>query len=269
MATLAEAIKDRKNFSDDTKFTAQNGFETTLGELRAFQDATGQDVAKAIEAEKAKIAQEQKEIERVQAESIEMWTRLKAAEEQLNNKTAAAAAASTTADWTQDPFFAPVAKYIKEHIEANVTKQAEQISQFQKALGLGVKYITDTFSEMRYSAMPEEFRKEVGYDAAVKTAAEKKYLDSGGVPDVRKVYDEWRTPRERKAETEKIQKEAYDKARSDLMSSQLSRPSGMPSTVAAPDANAPKTIRESFNRLKEDPEFLNQIYNLTGQGGQA
>ncbi len=266
MATLAEAIKDRKNFSDDTKFTAQNGFETTLGELRAFQDATGKDVAAAIEAEKTKMAEEQRKLTAAQEEVLNLYNNL----QEAAGKQQAAPVATSTSDWTTDPFFQPIAKYLKENVEASVAKQAEQIAQFQKALGLGVKYITDTFSEMRYSAMPEEFRKEIGYDAAVKTAAENKYLDSGGVPDVRKVYDEWRTPRERKAEADKIREEAYSKARQDLLSSNLARPSGMPMGVAPTvDPNAPKTIRESFNRLKEDPEFINQIYALTGQGGQA
>ncbi len=268
MATLAEAIKDRKNFSDDTKFTAQNGFETTLGELRAFQDATGQDVAKAIESEKIKLAEENKKLAAAQEEVLTMWTNLKAAEDKLKNTVTTTS--TTATDWTKDPFFAPVAEYLKANVEAQIAKQAEQIAQFQKALGLGVKYITDTFSEMRYAGMPEEFRKEIGYDVAVKTAAEKKYLDSGGVPDVRKVYDEWRTPRERKAETDKIREEAYSKARQDLLANNLARPSGMPVGVAPTvDPNAPKTIRESFQRLKEDPEFFNQIYNLTGQSGQA
>jgi hypothetical protein len=267
MATLAEAIKDRKNFSDDTKFTAQNGFETTLGELRAFQDATGQDVAKAIEVERAKLLADQKQLAQNQEEVVRLWTQLKAAEEAAASKPAATSSAT---DWTKDPFFAPVAEYLKANVEAQIAKQAEQISQFQKALGLGVKYITDVISEQRYQMTPEDFRKEIGYDVAVKTAAEKKYLDSGGVPDVRKVYDEWRTPRERKAEAEKIQKEAYDKARQDLLANNLARPSGMPVGVAPTvDPNAPKTIRESFNRLKEDPEFINQIYQLTGQSGQA
>src|SRR5580765_2805088 len=259
MATLAEAIKDRRNFSDDTKFTAQNGFETTLGELRAFQDATGQDVAKAIEAERAKINEEQAKLQAAQEEVLNMWNNLKAAEEKLKSTPAPTAGQ----DWTQDPFFAPVAKYLKENVEASVAKQQEQIAQFQKALGLGVKYIADTFSEMRYQSLPEDFRKEVGYDVAVKTAAEKKYLDSGGVPDIRKVYADWHTPRERKAEVEKVQKEAYEKARQDLMANSLARPSGLPVGAApAPDPNAPKNIRDSFQRLKEDPEFLNQIYSL-------
>lgn len=261
MATLAEAIKDKKNYSDDTKFRSENGFETTLGELRAFQAATGQDVAKAIETEKAKMAEEQQKLTAAQEEVLKLWTQLQAAKETAKPEPVT----TTTNDWTKDPFFAPVAEYLKSNVETSIAKQAEQIAQFQKALGLGVKYITDVISEQRYQMLPEDFRKEVGYDVAIKTAADKKYLDSGGVPDVRKVHDEWKTPRERKATEERIHKEAYDKARQDLMTNSLARPSGIPVAPASPDANAPKTIRESFNRLKEDPEFLNQIYNLTGQ----
>jgi hypothetical protein len=258
---LGAAIRDKKTYPDTMELVVGDGLKMTLGELRQFQDASGQDLAKSLDAERQKLADEAKKLAAAQEEVVNIWTAMEAAKnKQIQQPT------TTTTDWTKDPFFAPVAEYLKANVEAQITKQAEQIAQFQKALGLGVKYITDTFSEMRYSAMPEDFRKEIGYDVAVKTAAEKKYLDSGGVPDVRKVYDEWRTPRERKAEADKIREEAYSKARQDLLSNNLARPSGMPVGVAPTvDPNAPKTIRESFNRLKEDPEFLNQIYNLTGQ----
>jgi hypothetical protein len=258
---LGAAIRDKKTYPDTMELVVGDGLKMTLGELRQFQDASGQDLAKSLDTERAKMAEEQRKLAAAQEEVLNLYNRLQAAAE-----TAAKPVATAATDWTQDPFFQPIAKYLKENVEASVAKQAEQIAQFQKALGLGVKYITDTFSEMRYSAMPEEFRKEIGYDVAVKTAAEKKYLDSGGVPDVRKVYDEWRTPRERKAEAEKIREEAYSKARQDLLSNNLARPSGMPVGVApTADPDRPKTLRESFNRLKEDPEFLSQIYNLTGQ----
>jgi hypothetical protein len=258
---LGAAIRDKKTYPDTMELVVGDGLKMTLGELRQFQDASGQDLAKSLDAERQKLADEAKKLAAAQEEVVNIWTAMEAAKNKQTQQPPA-----TTTDWTKDPFFAPVAEYLKANVEAQITKQAEQIAQFQKALGLGVKYITDTFSEMRYSAMPEDFRKEIGYDVAVKTAAEKKYLDSGGVPDVRKVYDEWRTPRERKAEADKIREEAYSKARQDLLSNNLARPSGMPVGVApTADPDRPKTLRESFNRLKEDPEFLSQIYNLTGQ----
>src|SRR5215469_11010288 len=256
---LSAAIKDKRNYPDDMEI--QFGANTVrVGDLRAFQEATGQDVAKQLEAERAKIVEEQKRIAAAQEEVVNLWTKLQTATEAASKP----APVASTSDWTKDPFFAPVADYLRDNVEKTMKQQAEQIAQFQKALGLGVKYITDVISEQRYAMLPDDFRKEVGYDVAVKQAAEKRWLDSGGVPDVRKAYDEWHAPRQRKAEAEKIQKEAYDKARADLMSSQLSRPWGMPVAPPQDDPNKPKTIRESFNRLKEDPEFLNQIYNLTG-----
>jgi hypothetical protein len=258
--SLADAIKDKRTYPDNMEIAMGDGLKMTLGELRQFQEATGQDVAKSLEAERNRLAEEQQKLMKGQEELVNLWTQLEAAKNKQPEP-----AKNNTQDWTKDPFFAPVAEYLKANVESQISKQQEQIAQFQKALGLGVKYITDTFSEMRYGSLPEEFRKETPYEQAVKLAAEKRYLDAGGVPDVRKVYEEWQTPRQRKAEAERIQKEAYDKARADLMSNQLARPSGVPVQSAPPDPNAPKNIRESFQRLKEDPEFLNQIYNLTGQ----
>lgn len=259
---LAAAIKDKRTYPDALEITLGDGLKLTLGEMRQFQEASGQDVAKGLEAERAKMQEEAQKLAAAQEEVVNMWTRLKEAEA----KAAAAGPASPTGtDWTKDPFFAPIAEHIEKNVMAKITELSNNYSQVQKALGLGVKYITDVISEQRYQMTPEDFRKEIGYEAAVKTAAEKKWLDSGGVPDVRKVYDEWKTPRERKAEVEKVQKEAYDKARQDMMSNSLARPGGLPVAPTAADPNAPKSIRESFNRLKEDPEFLNQIYSLTGQ----
>jgi hypothetical protein len=262
MATLSDALKDKKGFPDAQEVAIGDGLKITLGELRAYQEATGQDVAKQLSAEREKMAEEQLKLTKAQEEVVNLWTSL----QEAKNKQPKSAPAEGT-DWTTDPFFAPIAKYLKDNVESTQAKQQEQISQFQKALGLGVKYITDTFSEMRYQSLPEEFRKEVGYDVAVKTAAEKRYLDSGGVPDIRKVYQEWQSPRQQKAEIEKVRKEAFEQARNEVMANQLSRPSGLPtgSAPATADPNAPHTIRESFNRLKSDPEFLKQIYDLTGQ----
>jgi hypothetical protein len=261
MATLAEALKDKKGFPDDTKFTSASGFETTLGELRAFQDATGQDVAKQLADERTKLEAEQQAVAKAQEEVVNLWTKL----QEAAGKPPAKAAAEGT-DWRKDPFFQPIAEYLDRDVMAKITELSNNYSQVQKALGLGVKYITDVISEQRYAMLPEDFRKEVGYDVAVKTAADKKYLDAGGVPDVRKVHEAWQMPRERDAEKKKIEDAAYARARQELMSNSLARPSGLPTgAVPQADPNAPKNIRESFQRLKEDPEFLAQIYNLTGQ----
>lgn len=263
MANLADIIKDKKTYPNEMKFSYGDGLETTLGELRAFQEASGMDVAKQLETERQKMAEEKATLAKAQEEVVNLWTKM---QEKLAATPTPKATPEPGTDWRKDPFFQPIAEYLDKDVLSEIKKLSDNYSQIQKALGLGVKYITDTISEQRYAMMPDDFRKEVGYEQAVKTAAERKLLDSGGVPDVRKVYEDWRAPRERKAYEEKVQKEAYEKARQDLMSSSLARPSGLP-VGAAPqhDPNAPKNIRESFNRLKEDPEFLNQIYNLTGQ----
>lgn len=259
MASLAEAIRDKKGFPDDTKFTTANGFETTLGELRSFQEATGQDVAKQLDAERQKLQTERDDIMKAQQEVLSTWTKI---QEQAGKPTPN----SNVEDWTKDPFFAPIAQHLDKNVMSEVRKQAEQIAQFQKALGLGVKYIADTFSEMRYQNLPEDFRKEVPYDQAVKQATEKKFFDNGGIPDIRKVHDEWSSPRQRKAEIERVEKEAYERGQTAAMSNSLARPSGMPvSQVQNSDPNAPHTVRESFQKLKEDPEFQRMVYGLTGQ----
>lgn len=260
MASLAEAIKDKKGYPDGQEIDLGNGTKITLGELRTFQEASGQDVARQLEAERQKITAEQQSVAQAQEEVVKLWTKL---QEQAGKVTTTPV--NNGADWTQDPFFAPVAKYLKENVESQVSKQAEQIAQFQKALGLGVKYIADTFSEMRYQNLPEEFRKEVPYDQAVKMANDKKFFDNGGIPDIRKVHDEWQSPRKHAAEIEQVRKEAYEKAQNEMMSNSLARPSGMPVAPAQADPNGPKNIRESFQRLKEDPEFNRMVYGLTGQ----
>lgn len=262
MATLAEALKDKKGFPDAQEVDLGNGTKLTLGELRGYQEATGQDVAKQLEAERNKLKEEQAAVTKAQEEVVNLWTKLQEAKP-------AAKVVEPGSDWTKDPFFAPIADYLKTGVEAQQAKQAEQITQFQKALGLGVKYITDTLSEMRYAQLPEEFRKETPYDAAVRSANEKKFLDSGGVPDVRKVYEEWQTPRARKAETEKMREEIRTEERQRALQASLPRPGGLPTGTGtgAPDPNAPKNVRESFARLKEDPAFLEMIYGMGS--GQA
>jgi hypothetical protein len=262
MASLAEAIKDKRGFPDDQKVALGNGLEITLGELRQFQEASGQDVAKQLEAERSKLAGEQAAVAKAQEEVVALWTKL----QEQSNKQPPRTDPTPGSDWRKDPFFAPIAEYLSTTVEAQQNKQAEQIAQFQKALGLGVKYITDTLSEMRYSALPEEFRKETPYESAVKSAAERKFLDSGGVPDIRKVYEEWERPRAQKSQMEKMREEIRTEERQKALQSSIPRPGGMPTgSTGAPDPNAPKTIRESFQKLKEDPAFIEMVYGM-GQG---
>jgi hypothetical protein len=244
MASLKEALADKKGFPDAQEVDLGNGTKMTLGELRQYQDASGQDVIKQLEAERTKLNEEQRAVAKAQEEVVQLWTKL----QESANKQPTRTDPTPGSDWTKDPFFAPISEYLKTNVEASISKQAEQISQFQKALGLGVKYITDTFSEMRYNALPEEFRKETPYDTAVRSANEKKFLDSGGVPDVRKVYDEWNAPRSRKAELEKMRSEIQVEERQKVLQSSMPRPGGMPTgTTGAPDPNAPKNVRESFS----------------------
>jgi hypothetical protein len=262
MATLAEALKDKRGFPDAQPVDLGNGLTLTLGELRQYQEASGQDVAKQLETERTRLQSERADVAKAQEEVVNLWTKL-----QEQSAKAQRAEPTPGTDWQKDPFFQPIAEYLKSSVEATQHKQGEQIAQFQKALGLGVKYITDVISEQRYQMLPEDFRKEMPYEQAIKIATDKKFLDSGGVPDVRKAYDEWRTPRERDAERKKIEEGAYERARTELMSNSLARPSGVPSSMPAADANAPKNLRESFSRLKEDPDFLKLVYG--NQQGQA
>lgn len=261
MASLAEALKDKRGFPDGQEISIGDGLKITLGELRQFQEATGQDVAKQLDAERQKIAAESQAVSQAQEEVVKLWTKLQEQAGKVVTKPEA-----TGSDWQDDAFFAPIAKHLKSTYDPQLAKVNEQITQFQKALGLGVKYIADTFSEMRYQNLPEDFRKEVPYDQAVKLASEKKFFDNGGIPDIRKVHDEWSSPRQRKAEIEKVEKEAYERGQTAAMSNSLARPSGMPvSQVQNSDPNAPHTLRESFQKLKEDPEFQRMVYGLTGQ----
>lgn len=263
MPSLSDALKDKKSFPDAQEVAIGDGLKITLGELRAYQEATGQDVAKQLDAERRKMAEEQAKLTKGQEEVVKLWTEL---QEAKAKQPRAAAAADPAADWRKDPFFTPIAEYLDKDVMAELKSLKDNYAQVQKALGLGVKYIADVISEQRYAMLPEDFRKETPYESAVKAAAEKRYLDAGGVPDVRKVYDEWQTPRQRDAELKKIRKEEYEKARQEVLSTHLARPSGVPvGAPPAPDPNAPKDIRASFARLKEDPEFLDQIYKLTGQ----
>src|SRR5208337_1048724 len=126
MATLGDAIRDKKGFPDAQEI-AIGDLKITLGELRAFQDASGQDVAKQLEADRVKLKAEQEQIARAQEEVVALWTKLQDAAARPPARTAEPAA-----DWTADPLFAPVAKYLKDNIESAQAKQAEQISQFQK-----------------------------------------------------------------------------------------------------------------------------------------
>src|SRR5579863_5257291 len=125
MASLKEALADKKKFPDDVKFTAANGFETTLGELRAFQEATGKDVASQLDAERQKIAAEQAAVAKAQEEVVNLWTKL----QEAANKQPVRPETAAGTDWQKDPFFAPIAEHLDKNVIAKLNEQANQISQ--------------------------------------------------------------------------------------------------------------------------------------------
>src|ERR1700757_3156642 len=109
--SLSDAIKDKKTYPDSIEIAVGDGLKMTLGELRQFQEATGQDVAKQLEAERNKMAEEQKKLVAAQEEVVNLWTNLQA---KMNQPTQPVV--TNTQDWTKDPFFQPVADYLKANI---------------------------------------------------------------------------------------------------------------------------------------------------------
>ena len=118
--SLAEAIKDKKGFPDERMVTIGDGVEISFGELRQYQEATGQDVAKQLEADRQKIAEERQAIAKAQEEVVNLWTKLQEASSKPQPR-----AAAEGSDWRKDPFFAPVAEYLQTNIESQQAKQAE------------------------------------------------------------------------------------------------------------------------------------------------
>ena len=70
MADFEAILKNKKDFPDEMKFAIGNGIDMSLGELRAFQEASGQNLARSLEAERQKMADEKKQLAAAQEEVV-------------------------------------------------------------------------------------------------------------------------------------------------------------------------------------------------------
>lgn len=241
-----ELIANKQKYPDSMEVPFGDA-KFTLGELRAHEAATGESVAKQM----ADLEKQRKQLEDAQAQVVEVWTKLEA-----DKNKAASAQPAAPSDWRSDPFFAPLTKDYAA-LEAQVKQAADNYANVQKALAAGVKYIVDRFVDYDYRSLPEDFRKETPLEQAVRIAQERKYLDAGGVPDVRKAYQEWAAPRNE----ERIRKEAYDKARADLERDQrtekiVAMKPGFVGTTQTPGAPPSKDFSEALAKAFNDPEIV-------------
>jgi len=78
------------------------------------------------------------------------------------------------------------------------------------------------------------------------------------VPDVRKVYGDWQSRQTVEREKKGLQDQISDLQKQ--LKSALPRPTSGVVVAPAHDPNGPHNMRESFNKLKEDPDFLRLIY---------
>jgi len=249
-----ESIND-KNIPDSTEVTLGDA-KFTLGQLREYQKASGQDIAKLNED----LNKERVRAQAAEDAAIKVWQQLEAL--RGAPPTPNPAPPQSVLD---DPLFSPVTKYYDPKLasyDQRMTGYEKQVKDFQNALAQGVRYIVDTFSEMRYQSLPEDFRKDTPYEKAVQLATEQKYLDRGGVPDIRKVYDAWEAPRAEKRARDKMRAEVEAEFSKKQRESLLPRPGNLPGMPPPQDANAPRNIRQAFAQAKSDPEVLEALYGM-------
>lgn len=248
--TLEEILKDRKTYPDDSKVPfGETTF--TLGELRAIQDA-GVNLTSTLkeEQEKRKVAEDT---------LLSTWQELQGLKSRGNEPPAKV---ENIDDWRKDPLFAPLAKDF-EGVQTKLGGFEKSIDEKNAMLLNAIKYLSTRALRSDYLILPEEFRKEVTFEQAVKTALEKGYKDLGNMPAVDRVFAEWEAPHAEQKKKAEWRKE-WEKEQKDKQAAAMIPRPGASVGQGAPDPNAPKNIKEAIARAKSDPEILELIYGTKG-----
>lgn len=254
--TLKEIIADSQNYPDNTTLKIGND-EINLGEMRSLSASERQ----AVEAELVRATESRNRADEQLRKAMELSTT--AAD--LKAKLEAAPLNQPTPDqYDTDPFYAPV----RERMTKLERQYADTIKKLQDQVELANKSLTNASvvwykreSQREFDSYPYKdkawFPKDRKVDDLIKYAAERRLLDSDGLPSVRAALDDiTREPREKELETSKYE-EGVRAGEQRAMASNLQRPTM--GIVPPQPKDPPKDFREIAQRAYANPEIQKEV----------
>lgn len=254
MPTLQTYLSDRGTYPDTQKITLADGVETTLGELRGGHLMQADYTRKTTELSKYRQAFDQEKMEwdaaRLEAEArlTELAKTLMAANPGMSRQDA-------EEEIESDPRNKRLMTKI-EGLEAKLAEYDEKLPNIER----GLRSAQEAFVADKHRQVLENIKRQdpdVDVDELV-SYARSHYI--GRLDDAYKSFrHEALVDKAVKRATEETRKEAYEKAKQDLL-----QPMITPRRVVAPGPDAPKDFEGARDAALSDPEILKLMSEGTG-----
>jgi hypothetical protein len=261
--TFKEIIADAQSYPDNTVFKIGDA-EIQLGELRGLSASERQ----SVEQELMRASEQRKKADEQLQSAMQLATT--AAELKARLEAAPTAAPSPDA-YDTDPFYGPV----RERMTKLERQYGDTIKKLQDQVELANKSLTNASvvwykreAQREFDSYPfkdkEWFPKNKTTDEVIKYAAERRLLDSDGLPSVRMALDDMtREPREKEIETSKYE-EGVRAGEQRAMASSLQRPTM--GIVPPQPKDPPKDWKDLAQRAYSNPEIQKEVSNFIESG---
>lgn len=261
--TFKEIIADAQSYPDNTVFKIGDA-EIQLGELRGLSASERQSVEQELmrASEQRKKADEQlQNAMQLATTAAELKARLEAGQQP----------AATVGPWETDPFYEPP----RREIERLRKEYQDTVKQLKDEVALANKSLTNVSvvwykreAQREFDSYPykdkEWFPKNKTMDEVIRYAAERRLLDSDGLPSVRLALDDMtREPREKEIETSKYE-EGVRAGEQRAMASSLQRPTM--GIVPPQPKDPPKDWKDLAQRAYSNPDIQKEVSQFIESG---
>lgn len=268
---FAKLFADRNALADDTVVKLGDA-EVTIGDLRAYDEARGGELAAELKRQQDQLKTDQAKLNAASENVAKLYIELEAARKQLPTGTPATTAVTDPyANYESDQVFGPLVKALRseqsshksalEALTANVDKIAKSVA------AMGTTYMGDKaardFADLMAKDDPVR-PKDLSLDSLYRTAMERRILDSNNLPDIKRTYNELTRDARHAHELEQARADERAKvAREAAEGAMLPRPGTGPFGPRPATGEAPKNLNDAFAKASNDRELWQQVSNAS------
>lgn len=254
MLTLEELLNDSQ-LTDDIEIALPNGKKTTVKDLRLYASTmkSASDTAiREAQARKDAADAEIAKAKRLATDSLALYEQARAVKVDDDTKVKPG-----DIDWENDPVYRPVGQRFSKLEKESLAKVNEEIEKIHKALGAGLKFVTDQYQEQRWNALPKDARpKDKTWRDYLKAAEEQNIKDSYGLFDPLEAFNRATAADREAAKMEAARKAGIEEGKKLAAQANLPRPGGNPVARRDNKDGAFKDLRSAMEAAQHDPEII-------------
>lgn len=265
-------MKDEKAFGDDLMIRVGDS-DVPLGDLRAYNEQTGGDLAAELDRRAQALAVDQGKVQQASEAVAKLYTDLeaqKAAFAQERTHQPLAPGSDPLAAYEADPVFGPVMKQLKtveSGYKSEFGEMSKKLDQVVRSIAqMGTTYMGDKatkdFSDIMSKDDPVR-PKDLNLDSLYKFAVEQRVYDRNNLPDLKTAYERLTAPQRHTYEVQQAEQRGREAMQREINEgAMLPRPvSGLP---PLPEGfKPPRNLNDAMSRAGQDRDLFKEIMNAS------